>query len=42
MFNPAVLPSAKMPLFPPVYVYVIVPPVGKVMEARRAVTQFVW
>ena len=39
--SPAVLPSAQtMPLLPPEYEYVIVPPVGKVTEAIRPVTLF--
>ena len=37
--RPAALPSAQIiPLFPPVYVYVTVPPEGSVIDLRRPVT----
>jgi len=37
--KPEALPSAQvMPLFPPVYVYVIVAPAGSVIDLTRAVT----
>src|ERR1700682_3887172 len=39
--NPEVLPSAKTPLLPPVYARVIDPPVGRVTDLIRAVTQVV-